>query len=211
MKVKQCAGILCCIGILLSGCGVVDDNKQSTSEEPQEVIGLYSSADYRPGTEDISAVPYDYHGEGDYFSIICKVRVLSEEEQEFQVQKKRAEVKQLEQLKEEYPEREYQGMIEKVADEISALSNAENVYATEIFGAFIGEDQPESNAIRYEISQEDEKYIAASAVLDAPFWVSILNTADGSYSDGILLPCKDSYEITIQCGSIEDSVKLIRE
>lgn len=211
MKVKKCAGILCCIGILLSGCGVMEGDQQSTSEEPQTVIGVYSSPDYTPGTEDISAVPYEYHGEGDYFSVICKVRVLSEEEQEFQVQKKQEELGQLEQLKEEYPARGYQEMIEKTTDEISVLSNADNVYVTEIYGSFIGEGQPDSKVVQYEISQGDEKYIAAGAALDSPLWVSLLNTADGSYSDGILLPCKDSYEITIQCGSIEDSFKLIRE
>lgn len=211
MKMKKCAGILCCIGILLSGCGVMEGNQQSTSEEPQTAIGVYSSPDYRPGTEDISAVPYEYRGEGDSFSITCKVRVLSEEEQEFQVQKKQEELVQLEQLQEEYPAREYQEMVEKTTDEISVLSNAENVYVTEIFGSFIGEGQPDSEVVQYEISQGDEKYIAAGTALNSTIWVSLLNTADGSYSEGILLPCKDSYEITIQCGSIEDSFKLVRE
>jgi hypothetical protein len=211
MKAKICVGILCCIGILLSGCGTMEKNQQSTSEKSQTVIGVYGTPDYRPGAEDISAVPYEYHGEGKFFSVICKVRVMNEEEQEFQVAKKQEELGQMEQLKEEYPAREYQEMIEKITNEISVLSNAENVYVTEIFGSFIGEDQPDSKAVQYEISQGDEKYIAAGAALDAPLWVSLLNTADGSYSEGILLPCKDSYEITIQCGNIEDSFKLVRE
>lgn len=211
MKVKKCVGILCCIGIILSGCGVIEDNQKSTSEDSQTAIGVYGSPDYRPGTEDISAVPYEFRGEGDSFSVICKVRVLSGEEQEFQVQKKQEELGQLEQLKEEYPAREYQEMVDKTINEISVLSDAENVYVTEIFGSFIGTDQPDSEVVQYEISQGDEKYIAAGTALDSPLWVSLLNTADGSYSEGILLPCKDSYEITIQCGSIEDSFKLIRE
>lgn len=215
MKVKKCVGILCCIGILLSGCGVTESDSQSMGnrEEEQTVIGVYSTPGYRPGAEDISAIPYEYNGAGDFFSVSCKIRVLSEEEQEFQIQKKQEELGQLEQLKEEYPERGYQKMVDETTEKINILSSAEKVYVTEIFGSFIGEGEPENKVLQYEISQGEEKYIAAevTATSDVSLWVSLLNTADGAYSEGILLPYKDNYEIKVHCGSMEDSFELVRQ
>ena len=211
MKWRRGLAVLCGMGAVLSACGTAAGGPQATGEQAQAVVGVYPDPDYTPDVADLQAVPYGYAGQGAFFSVQCRVRALTEEEQAFQVQQKQADLAQFEQLQQEYPARGYQAMIEKTADEIHVLREAETVYVTEVTGAFIGDGQPESDTVQYEIANGDETYIAAAAALDAPVWVSLLNTADGACSQGVLLPCKDGYEVTVRCGERQDHFALEKE
>ena len=196
--------ILFCISTLFVGCG----NKNCSAENQFDIVGVYSTEGYVPSAEDISMIPYTYQGQGEYFSVTCNIRELNTDEYQFTLVSKEQSISQLQQLKEEYPERskDYEGMIEKVQSEIAAIENADVLYCTELYGTYIGNENIDTSKeiISYSISNENVIYMS-SGVMNANLWVSLLNTAYGSYSEGILLSHMDNYEITVRYGDITDT------
>lgn len=208
MKLIKSIGLFCCVILLLTGCV---SNTTPQEQGTQTYVGVYPDPNYIPNAEDINAVPYVYEGQGEYFAVKCSVRVMSGEEQAFKVQEKEARLQQMEQLDKEYPMRGYSGLIEKSKSEIAVLKAADAVYVTEIFGDYVGEKGDlNSERIQYEISYNGQVWLSASASGAIALWTSLSNTADGKYSEGILLPCKESCDITIRCDGVTDTFKLVK-
>lgn len=198
MKNNGLGFMLLCCSILLSGCS----NNGLNDKSSFEAVGVYRIEGYSPSEKDISEIPYSYHGQGNYFSVVCDVRALNTDERQFAISSKEQELLQIQQLKTDYPERsaDYERMIEKVQSEITAIKSADVLYITELFAEYIGSDNMDEakGRVRYSISKEDAVYLSGESVIKSNLWVSLKNTANGNYSEGILLPYKDSYEITIE-------------
>lgn len=194
-------------GILFAGCGAAALGEEADFES----VGVYSVPGYRPAEEDLGAVPYSYRGEGKEFSVVCSIRSLTEEERRFAAEQKMVQISQTAQMKEEYPGRaeEYEDILEKLQRETTAIREAERLYVTELQGTYTGNGEFDAaEPVRYSVSDNGTVCLASAGAISAAPWVSLINAADGSYSEGILLPHRESYEITVQYGDKTDTFTL---
>ena len=161
---------------------------------------------------DKNAVPYAYAGRGDSFSVRCQVRKLTESERQMQVSLKEAQRAQIARSEEQYPAKadQYPSILAKLDGEVKALREAEAVYVTEIFG-FSAEREGQQADVSYSVEYEREPLLSSHSTLGTSPWTSILNTSDGRYTEGILLPQKDGYDVTVSCEGETEKFRLYRE
>ena len=203
--------LLLSCAFIFSGCS---SNKNNTASENIDFTGNFPVENYVPDRNDVRAVPYTYVGEGINFNIVCNVRKLTEDERIFKIAMKKEAREQLEQTKEQYHQYsdEYEELIDKTDFETEMLEQADELYVTEILGEYKGRGKITDDSIAsYSIVCDDEKILSSASPANAEQWISIINTADGSYTEGIFLPDRESLEMTITYGATTESVTLYKQ
>ena len=195
------------LGIIgLTGC------EKGQEPVPFPFVGSFPIEGYAPQKEDLEQVPYSYRGESDHFSIFCTIWQDSSEERSALIIHTQALLEQIKQEQKNYPERDYTGLLEKVERDLSVLQEREDVYFTQVRGRYAGEPKEEAFA-QYAISQGETVYLSALVFPKGveTTWVTLANTGDGSYTQGVLLPCEEEYEMRIQYGDVDETLLLERQ
>lgn len=189
--------------LLLAGCAV------PSAPEADDFVGTYPVDGYAPDPWDLAAVPYSYQGQGKLFSVQCAVRELTQAEHMAKIQLTAATLSQLELAREQHPEQEgrYTFLMAQVSADLTHMQNAHTIYVTEITGTPL-QEMPEHTLVRYTITSEGETILSSAAAVGAVPWLSLLNTDDGLYSEGLLLPCRDEYTLHITCEGQTESIPL---
>lgn len=193
-----------------SSCGRPDRSPSSPA-----VTGLYpqSGPHPAPSSKTLEAVPYSYQGTGDLFQVTCTIRALTPEEAEQLLQSKKSSLSQMAQNQQRQQDPERAGaqteLIQTLQQQILALEEAETLYATEVLGVYTGTAPLDGRTlISLTLSSGDTVYLSTAAAADAEPWVFLVSTADGAYSEGVLLPPEDSYQVQIRSDGLTDTFSL---
>ena len=204
-----CGGLL--LFLLLTGCG----GPAANGNAPVDFVGNHPTEGYVPETASVQAVPYSYQGRGEVFSVTCTVRTLTEAERDFKVRLKAESLAQLEGAKVRFPQQadRYLPLMEKLRAEIEVLEQADVLYVTEVMGVCSDENAAalRGEAVSYTITAGARTVLSSCSAVTAVPWLSILNTADGAYSEGVLLPLRDSCAVTVTCGGMTETFPLERQ
>ena len=189
--------------ILLAGCAV------PAAPEADDFIGTYPVEGYAPDPWDLAAVPYSYQRQGELFSVQCTVRELTQAEHTAKIQLAAASLSQLEQAREQHPEQEgrYTFLMGQVSADLTHMQNAQALYVTEITGTPL-QELPENTLVRYTLTSEGKTILSSAATVGTVPWLSQVNTDDGLYSEGMLLPCLDEYTFHLTCEGQTESITL---
>lgn len=200
--------ILICVLLIILAIGAGGFLYKPQNEGMARSSTMHMVENNAPDAESIKAIPYSYRGEGKYFSVQCDVRTLTHSERQENIMLKKDMINQLFALQKQEPLREeyYRLIIDKIKRDIEIFEN-EDLYITHITGRL--KDQTinlkDKDIISFSIERKGKTYLSSSALLNSKFWASIINSSDGSYSQGAFLPNKDDYNIKVIYGNIEDS------
>ena len=188
---------------LLAGCAA------PAAPAAESFVGTYPVEDYAPDPWDLAAAPYSFQGHGTLFSVQCTVRPMTEAEIQARLQLTEATLSQLKLSQQEHPEQEGRCafLMGQVSADLSHLQNAEAIYVTEITGTVLA-DLPEDSLVRYSIISGGETVLSSANVAGAVPWLSLVNTDDGLYSEGLLLPYRDDYTIRLTCRDQTETLPL---
>ena len=205
--------ILAAILIFVLTLGAVGYFYKSDDNKVEEYIGNHPIENYVPDEASINSVPYSYKGEGKYFSVTCDVRLLTHSEKQERIALKINEINQLLESAKEHPLRakHYRLIIDKIKRDIEIFAN-QDLYVTEVKGRLKDPtvNLKENDVLSFYIEGKDRTYLSSSTFLESQSWATIINSKDGGYSQGILLPNNEGYNIKICCGDIEDNIKLTK-
>ncbi|MDO5389333.1 MAG: hypothetical protein Q4F63_08875 [Clostridia bacterium] len=175
----------------------------------REIVGIYSYNGYAPDFNDLASVPYSYSGKTDNFVVTCNVRKASEGDIWLLLKRKENYISICENSKNYKPNKinDNNNLIEQAEHEIKAIEQADNLYVTEMLLTYSGDSKSTAQAY-ITISSNKETYFSFYADVNTNNMMSLINTDDGTYSEGILLPKKDSYEMTIKYKNKKEKLTL---
>ena len=200
---KRIAPVFLSLLLLLAGCAV------SAAPCTEDFVGTYPVEGYAPDPWDLAAVPYSYQGQGRLFSVQCTVRELTEAERTAKLQLTAACLSQLELTQKQHPEQADRCafLIGQVSTDLGHMQSARALYVTEITATPL-QDLPENALVRYTITSGGQTLLSSAATAGAVPWLSLVNTDDGLYSEGLLLPFQDEYTLHLTCADHSETITL---
>lgn len=194
--------LLFCVSFLVLGFGGCHTGDQAAIPP---TVGVFPTPGYVPNAEDMEAAPYTFTGFSDTFELEGKVYPASEQDIALLLSQKEATIRACEQSKLKNPDNvgDYNLLIEKTEQEIASINSAKGLYVTQIQWRFLGNSR-EVSSVQMTVSHDGMVYLSFAG--NASGTITLMNTKDGSYSEGILLPKKQAYDVTIQCQGKEEDI-----